>query len=96
LLKSNTALSLQITPTLLKFFFKLIKCQNIFTATQARFLPKAPTQISRLNPDFHQRLTPTHPTIGATKASFAFLATSQYPSELDFFCTLHEWSTPTV
>jgi hypothetical protein len=41
----------------------------MFTATKARFLPNASTQ--NRPPDFQ---TPPYPAIGATKASFAFLA----------------------
>jgi DsbC/DsbD-like thiol-disulfide interchange protein len=56
------------------FLVKEIKCENICTATEARFLPNAPTKADRLTPDSRQTQTTPAPTIGATIAWFASLA----------------------
>jgi hypothetical protein len=63
-----------------KIPWEKIKYENIFTATESRFPPNAPTQKDRLAADSHQTQTPPDPTI----ASFAFLATKSPPSELNF------------
>jgi hypothetical protein len=64
-----------ISQLLYNFFIKEIKRENIFTATEARFLSNAPTQNRRLTPDSCQKQTPPDRTIGTTLALFAFLAT---------------------
>jgi hypothetical protein len=61
--------------------------ENVFTATEVRFLSNAPTQNRPpVTPDFRQTQTPPDLIIGATIASFVFSSQSLYRQNLITIC----------
>jgi hypothetical protein len=73
------------------FFINYIKCENIFTATEARFKrtntkPTASQQVTYSR----QTQTPPDTSIGATIASFAFLDTRIATVRTSIFFPLHK------
>jgi hypothetical protein len=62
-----------------------IKRENIFTATEARFLPNAPTKTDRLTPDYSQTRTPPDATMGAVGVICISCYHSRHRQNLIFF-----------
>jgi hypothetical protein len=80
------------------FFMDYTKCENIFTPTEVRFLPNAPTQNRPPDSRLRQTQTSPDPTVRSTTLSFPLIATrvATVRTQFQFFSASHKRRTRTV